>query len=277
MWAALAVSAALAAAPADAGPIQIKNDHFTYGIYGPPRKDAEVTPGDVLILAYDIEGLTVRDDGQVLYSTAMELLNKDGKSEFKENPIDRQAVNALGGSRVPGLSRITIGADTAPGEYTVRITVADKAPNVKSQPAVVERKFTVAKPGFGIILPQFGYDKPATAPPPAPPVAVPGQTLLFFFAVVGFDAKAGKTGQDMFTTDLSVELSVLDESGKPTLAKPFTGSVKAVPADGKDFWPAQFPLSLNRSGKFTVVLTAKDNQGNKTAKLELPLTVVDVK
>jgi len=74
-----------------------------------------------------------------------------------------------------------------------------------------------------------------------------------------------------------VELSVLDETGKPTLPKPFTGVVKAVPADAKDFWPAQFPLSMNRSGRYTIVLTAADKQGNKSAKLELPLTVVDVK
>ena len=47
--------------------------------------------------------------------------------------------------------------------------------------------------------------------------------------------------------------------------------------DNKDFWPAQFPLMLNRSGKFTIVVTATDKQGNKTAKLEMPLTVVDVK
>lgn len=275
MWAALIVSAAMAA-PADAGPLQIKNDHFTYGVYGSTRKDAEVIPDDVLYLAYDIDGLQITDDGKVVYTTAMELLNKDGKSEFKENPIERQAVNALGGGSLPGMSRVSIGADTAPGEYTVRITVTDRA--VKdAKPAVVERKFTVAQPRFGIILPQLGYDKPATAPPPAPPVAVPGQTFLFFFGVVGFEAKAGKTPQDQLTTDLTVELSVLDEAGKPTLAKPFSGNIKAVPPESKDFWPGQFPLSVNRSGKFTIVLTATDKQGNKTAKLELPLTVVDVK
>jgi hypothetical protein len=56
MWTTLAVSAVLAAAPADAGSLQIKNDRFTYGVFGPERKDAEVIPGDVLILAFDVVG-----------------------------------------------------------------------------------------------------------------------------------------------------------------------------------------------------------------------------
>jgi len=149
---------------------------------------------------------------------------------------------------------------------------------MKNGPSVVaERKFTVVPPRFGIILPLLNYDKPPTSPPPAPPVAVPGQQFLFFCGVVGFDAKPGKTPQDDLQTDVTLELTILDENGKPTLTKPFSGALKAVPPDAKEFWPTTFPLTLNRSGKFTIVVTATDKQGNKTAKLELPLTVVDVK
>ena len=139
MWATLAVSAVLAAAPADAAPLQIKNDHFTYGIFGAERKDAEVIPGDILILAYDIEGLTTKDDGTVRYTTSMELLDKDSHSEFKENPIERTAVNALGGSRLPCWSRVNIGTDTPAGDYTVRVSVTDKAA-ANAAPVTVERR-----------------------------------------------------------------------------------------------------------------------------------------
>ena len=277
MWAALAVSTLLVAAPTDAGQLTIKNDRFTYGIYGQERKDSQVIPGDTLILAFDIEGVKAGDDGKVSYSTAMELLSKDGKSEFKENPIDRETVNALGGSHLPCWSRVSIGTDTAPGEYTVRVTVADRS--VKGgAPAVVERKFTVVAPRFGIILTALGYDKPPTSPPPAPPVAVPGQQLLAFFMVVGFDTKPGKTAKDALQADLIVEMNILDENGKPTTAKPFNGEFKEIPPEAKDFWPVQFPLLLNRSGKYTVVFTATDKQGGKPAVTQkLDLTVVDVK
>jgi hypothetical protein len=273
MWATLAVSIVLAAAPADAGSLQIKNDHFTYGLVGSERKDAEVIPGDVLMLAFEVEGLTIKDDGSVTYSTALELLNKDGKSEFNEGPVERTVVNALGGSHLPCWSQAVIGGDVPAGEYTMRVTVADKA--VKNgPPAVIEKKFTVVAPRFGIIVPKLTY---YNSPFPAPPVAVPGQQFLFFCGVVGFDSKPGKTAQDDLLTDVILELTILDESGKPTLSKPFTGALKVVPPDQKAFWPTTFPLSLNRSGKFTLVVTATDKQGNKTAKLELPLTVVDVK
>ncbi|HVS36036.1 MAG TPA: hypothetical protein VMS17_10690 [Gemmataceae bacterium] len=276
MWATLAVSAVLAAAPADAGALQIKNEHFTYGLFGPERKDTKVIPGDILMLAFDVDGLTIKDDGTITYTTAMELLNDKGKSEFKEDPVERTVVNALGGSHLPCWSRISIGGDVPAGEYTVRVTVADKG--TKNGPsAMVERKFTVVPPTFGIIVPMLNYDKPPAAPPPAPPLAVPGQQFLFFCGVVGFDVKPGKTPQDNLQTDVTLELTILDESGKPTPVKPFTGSLKAVTPEEKAFWGTSFPLSLNRAGKFTVVVTATDKQGNKTAKVEFPLTVVDVK
>ena len=94
MWAALAVSAVLAAVPSDAGPLQIKNDRFTYGVMGQDRPDSKVIPGDTLVVAFDIDGLQVKEDGKVKYSTAMQLLDKDGKSQFSEKPVERESVNA---------------------------------------------------------------------------------------------------------------------------------------------------------------------------------------
>jgi hypothetical protein len=276
MWAALAVSAVLAAAPADAGQLQIKNDRFTYGILGQDRPDDKVIPGDTLVVAFDIDGLQVKDDGKVNYSTAVELLNKAGKSEFKENPIDRESVNTLGGSHLPAWSIVTIGTDTAPGQYTVKISVADTS--VKGgKPVAVERKFEVVAPRLGIIRAGLGYDKPPLAPPPAPPLAVPGQQLLAFFTVVGFETKTGAT-KDKLNANLHVELSIIDDSGKSTLSKPYTGDVKDISEEYKGFIPFQFPLPLNRAGKFKVRFTATDVLGKKPAVTqELDLTVLDVK
>jgi hypothetical protein len=276
MWAALAVSAVLAAAPADAGQLQIKNDRFTYGILGQDRSDDKVIPGDTLIVAFDIEGLQVKEDGIVKYSTSMELLNKAGKSEFTEKPVERESVNTLGGSHLPCWSRVSIGTETPPGQYTVKISVADTS--VKgSKPVTIERKFEVVAPRFGIILMGLGYDKPPQAPPPAPPVAVPGQQLLAFFTVVGFETKPGKT-KDKLTANVHVDMSILDDSGKPTLSKAYTGDVADISEEYKSFIPFQFPLPLNRTGKFKVRITATDKLGNKPAVTqELDLNVLDVK
>jgi hypothetical protein len=276
MWAALAVSAVLAAAPADASQLQIKNDRFTYGILGQDRPDSKVIPGDTLIVAFDIEGLQVKEDGLVKYSTSMELLDKAGQSKFKEKPIERESINTLGGSHLPCWSRVSIGTDTPPGQYTVKISVADTS--VKGgQPVTISRNFEVVAPRFGIILTGLGYDKPPQAPPPAPPVAVPGQQLLAYFTVVGFQTKAGAT-KEKLTANLHVELSILDDSGKPTLAKPYTGDATDIGEEYKAFLPFQFPLPLNRAGKFKVRFTATDKLGNKPAVTQdLDLTVLDVK
>ncbi|HBI41850.1 MAG TPA: hypothetical protein DDY78_03210 [Planctomycetales bacterium] len=277
MWAALAVSAVLAAVPADAGQLQIKNDRFTYGILGQDRSDDKVIPGDTLIVAFDIEGLQVKEDGIVKYSTSMELLNKDGKSEFSDTkPTERESINTLGGSHLPCWSRVSIGTDTPPGQYTVKISVADTS--VKGgKPVTFERKFEVVAPRFGIILTGLGYDKPPLAPPPAPPLAVPGQQLLAFFTVVGFETKPGAT-KDKLTANVHVELSILDDSGKPTLSKPYTGDAKDITEEYKAFVPFQFPLPLNRAGKFKVRITVTDKLSKKPpVTQELDLTVLDVK
>ena len=92
-------------------------------------------------------------------------------------------------------------------------------------------------------------------------MAVPGQQLLAYFTVVGFETKPGKT-QDKLTANIHVELSILDDSGKPTLAKPYTGDATDIGEEYKAFLPFQFPLPLNRSGKFNIVFTATDKLGN---------------
>ena len=105
------------------------------------------------------------------------------------------------------------------------------------------------------------------------PVVVPGagEGIWISFGAVGFGRGDAKQ------PDLTFEMRVLDESGKPVEAKPLVVHVnKDVPADAA-LVPAQFLLSLNRSGKFTVELTAADKVGSKKAQLTFPLNVQDPK
>ena len=64
-----------------------------------------------------------------------------------------------------------------------------------------------------------------------------------------------------------------DATKKPTLAKPFIGEFTSVPETHKVL-PLQFPLSLNRPGKFTVELKLTDQLAKKSSILSFPLTVV---
>ncbi len=272
MWATLAIASALSLAPAQAGKLEIKNDRITYGILGQERKETKLLAGDVFIVTFDIEGLQVKDDGRVRYSMGMELLNnKTGKAEFTKEPQELEAVNALGGSRLPAFALSEIGTETAPGEYTLKVTVSDLADKAKPT-TTLSRKFEVLPRKFGFV--RVGL---STVPgdaneagKPVPALFVPGQTFLVNFAVVGFDL------DDKKNPDLSVEMRIVDEAGKATLAKPFTGDTKDVPATFRKIVPMQFLLPVNRAGKYTIELKATDRHAKKDAAQTLTFTVIEI-
>jgi hypothetical protein len=256
MWATLALTTALHLAPAQAGTLELKNVRVTYGVLGQERKDVkELVPGDIFNVAFDIEGLQVGETGQVLYRMGMELI-KAGKKEpeFRQEPRDLEANNTLGSARVPAFARTTVGLDTPPGEYTLKVTITDRAAKQKQE---LTRSFTVVPPRLGIVqISLFAYSDNKGAAMPAPPLGVPGQAVLLHFAVVGFG---------------------LDEAGKPVLAKPFSGTTQEVSAQYKKILPMDFPIQLNRSGKFKVHMKVTDKLANKTAEQTLDLTVVEQK
>jgi hypothetical protein len=277
MWTTLALMSTLSWTPAQAGQLELKNARVTYGILGQERKDTAYLPGDMVILAFDIEGLKVAANGQVRYKMNMELTNAKGDSKYKTEPELTVAVNTLGSTRLPAFAMTAIGTDTEPGEYTMTVTVSDESnPKV---PAKLPRKFQVKKPQFGIVRSGFHTviynDKGGVVGAQnAPPVGVPGQNLMFSFTVLGFELKG-----DKMEPNVSVTMEIQDESGKAVLDKPFTGEAKNIDDEAKKLRviPFQLPIQLNRSGKFKVVVTAEDKHTGKTAKETLDLTVVEAK
>ncbi len=280
MWTTLALMSALNWAQAQAGQLELKNARVTYGILGQERKDSTYLPGDMVVLAFDIEGLTVADNGQVQYSMSMKLTNAKGEEKYKTDPQTTMAVNTLGGSRLPAFAMTAVGTDTEPGQYTMTVEVNDESAKTKKKPARLERKFTVKAPQFGIVRPSFNIvsmnERGGVAGTQvAPPVGVPGQSLLFSFTVVGFALK-GDTPQP----NVVVSMELKDEGGRAVkMPKPFTGEAKQIDDEARKLRviPFQLPIQLNRSGKFKVVVTAEDKYANKTVKETLDLTVIEVK
>ena len=269
MWATLALASALTApAQESGGGLKLSNERITYGILGQERKSDKFMPGDVFFVSFDIEGLKARPDGRIQYGIGVELLNRDGKRQFKDDPHELEGVNALGGGHHPAFALAEIGTDTEPGEYTLKVTVADRAG--KSEQSF-SRKFEVVPATLGFVRTHFTYDP--TQSLPAPPLAVPGQNLCLNFAVVGFGRDAKKE------SDLAVELQVTDEAGKPVLAKPFMGEAKGPPSKPEfvKIIPMQFFLQLNRAGKFKVVLKATDKSSGKSVEQTLDLLVQENK
>jgi hypothetical protein len=266
MWTTLTMMAALAFAPAQ-GELTLTNVRPTHGLFGPTRKDAEdlkLLAGEVLLIAFDIEGLMVKPDGEVQYSVGMEVTsNKDNKTLFKKEPEELKTISILGTNRQPAFASVEIGTDTPPGEYTLTATVTDRAGKASKK---INRKFEILPKAFGLIRLQLSYPNG----PLAPPVGVPGQTLLVHFAAIGFD-RDKKTKQPNIVATLRVL-----ENGKPTLAKDTTGAVDEL-AKEQSIMPLTFSLPLNRSGKFTVELKILDKLTNKTESQSFDLNVLEMK
>jgi hypothetical protein len=256
------VLAALTAPAADAGDLSITNVRLTHGVLGPTRSTDKVLPGDSVFLSFDLSGVTIAEDGTVKFSIGTEVVNDQGKTLFKMAPRDNEIKLSLGGNRMPGYAQVDVGLQQPPGEYTMKVTVTDRASG-KSQ--TLSRNFTVLQPDFGIVKASISSD-----PDGLHRTVVPGagEGLWVHFGVLGFNRDNG-TKQP----DVSVQLRILDESGKATQTKPLMATVKSdVPADHV-LLPMRFPLALNRPGKFTIEVTATDELSKKTSKLTFPLTV----
>jgi hypothetical protein len=137
--------------------------------------------------------------------------------------------------------------------------------------AMLTREFEVLAKDFGLVRLQL--TTVSRNPEALPPVAVPGQPIMLNCAAINF-LRDKNTDQP----DVSVQVTILDEQGKPTLAKPSSDAVdKDFPKNAIAI-PISLPLQLNRGGKFTVVVEATDRLAKKpAAKLSFPLVVMEQK
>jgi len=255
---------ALGFAEAPASAIELTNPRNTYGELGGTRVDAPLLPGDVLFVAFDIEGISINAEGNVVYTMGMELQDKAGKSIFKQEAVQKTDYVPLGGSKLPARAYITVGLDQMPGEYVLKVTVTDIA---TKDAKTLDRKFTVLPKDFGIVAVYTSVDERGQIA--SPTTGVVGQSLFVQFGIVGFARDATKK-----QPSVTIEMQPLDEAGKPTISKPGSYSADANVDEKDPGFSVRFLLPLTRPGKFTVRLKAVDKVANKTYTFDLPVAVV---
>jgi hypothetical protein len=264
MFGMLATAAALAFTPAQAGTLSLTNARTTYGEMGATRTDNRYLPEDFFFLAFDMEGLTVSPEGKVSYSMMVEVTNKNGQAEFKQDkPVDSDEIIVLGGNRMPGRAWVSLKPDQAPGTYKCRVSVTDR---INKKTAVLDRNFDVVKKEFGLITMMTTYDLERKIP--APPTGLVGQILYVHGAVTAFGRGPDKK------PNTSIVLQVYDEAKKPTVAKP---QIVVVPNDipeGNDLAFITLVIPLNREGTFTAEIKATDATTGKTASVVIPIRVL---
>jgi len=260
----------LSLAPAQGEKLALNNARSTYGVLGPERPDDKYLPGDILCVTFDIENLKADDTGLVSYKMGLETRNKKGEKQYSRDPQEIKVLLTLAGGRMPAFAVIEIGSDTPAGEYTMAVTVTDQ--NAKTTETLT-RKYEILPKAFGLTRIHATYNFfNSTQGPPAPAVGVAGQNYLMNVWAANFER--AKEGGD---PDVTAEMTVLDEEGKATLAKPFTGGFSKDVPEKLTSMPMQFLLELNRPGKFTIKLKATDRLAKKTAEATYRLTVVESK
>jgi hypothetical protein len=259
----MALAAVLAALPAQpSAGLDIKNVRPTHGMLGPTRHHLKLLPGDNLYLSFDIEGLKADAEGKVRYSLATELTDASGKVLFRQPPQNLESINSLGGGSLCAYTMVDVGPSQPAGKYGIKVTVTDRASN---QSKSFSEQFEVLPRDFGLV--RLAGSPDAEGQVPCGLLTV-GQPLWVNGLVVGFDRDAA-TKQP----NVQLELRLFDETGKPTTAKPFTGTVdKGVRADAAGV-PIQFLITLNRPGKFSATLKAVDKVSGKSATFSFPFLV----
>lgn len=258
---------ALSALPAQEGKLEIVNPRATYGHLGAPRPRSGVQAGETFHFAFDVKGMSQDKKGRVQYSMLMEVLNDKKEVVFHLGPRNATAINFLGGDTVPCAAQMDIPLDTPPGAYAMRVEITDTASGKK---VLFQAQGKVLPNDFALI--RVGTYADRECQTPTAPVGVVGETLQISFTAVNF-LRDKKSKQP----DVSVSLRVLDEQGKQVSPEALAGRAHEDIPDDLKMLAMQFGVTLNRTGRFVVEVSAKDELSGETTDVRFPISVVELK
>lgn len=244
--------------------LEIVDPRPTYGHLGAVRpKGAGLLPGDAAHFTFGVKNLKLDDAGLAKYSVAIEVRDAKGKLFYEQKPFNTIAQNVFGGDTIPNSASVSIPLNQPPTDLHWKITVkdrtTDKAVELKGEGKVLPAD-------FGIV--RVGTFADADSNVAIAPVGVVGGTIYLNFSAVNFGRGKDKK------PDLKFDLKVLDEAGKPTLAKTISGEIKDGVPDDATLIPLHFGLTLNRPGRYTAEITSRCMVGNKTATVSLPIRIL---
>jgi hypothetical protein len=232
------------------------------GALGTTRPNNKLLPGDLLLLAFDIENLKQNKEGLVQYQIAMDVTDPAGKSIYTTTPDLQGAYLAFGGTKLPANAWLPLKPELAAGAYSCKITITDAT--TKSTKELV-KAFEILPAAFanvGLVATndEAGYLH-------CPLGGVVGQPIWLNFRIVNFGRDAQTKQPDVVT-----EISVL-ENGKATNPNPLLiPPVVRLPI-GANAIENKFMLGMSRAGSFVVQIKTEDKVTQKTTTLNVPITV----
>jgi len=255
----------LCLASAQDSTLEVTNSRSTYGYLGASRpKMTGILPGDTVHFTFDIKNLKLDANGKAAYSIAIEIRDADGKISYEQKPYNAVAQNYLGGNTLPCSAHVEVPLDSKPGEVAWKVTIKDRT---SMQTATLSGKGKILPADFGLVHVGLFADVDARAPMSA--VAVVGNSAFLQFAAVGFGR-----GKDTKQPNVTFSLRILDEQGKPTMAKAMTGTIDSGVTPQDRFLTNRFGLTFNRAGRFTIELNAEDSTTGKRSQITYPIRVL---
>ena len=120
IWTTVLLAAALAAAPEEKDQLTLSHVRNTHGLLGPTRAADKLHSGDELFICFDIDGVTIDDEGKVHYSIAYEVADAKGKVLIKKEPRGLDATAGLDGDRIPAFFHLDVGLQAPPASTPSR-------------------------------------------------------------------------------------------------------------------------------------------------------------
>ncbi len=258
---AVATLALLCVAPVQAK-IEIRDVQASLGSLGPERQSAEYVAGDEVFFRFTLAGVRADEDGWTRAELRMTVTDAKGKVITRdESPF--QQVIGLGGGAVPAFASFNVGEDVPPGEYELAVVFTDL---LARESVSFKRKVVCKAEEFALVRVRFSHD--AEGQVPAPVGGLVRQQLVVRLAAVGF-ARKGEI-------DVEMEITVLDEKGKPVIPKPIRAAAHTEKPDEVKS-AASVTLSgtvgLNRPGEFVLRIVVTDKVTTKKLTFETPLRV----
>jgi tRNA A-37 threonylcarbamoyl transferase component Bud32 len=236
---------------------------LTYGAYGPPRPDHRVLPGEDIHLDLVTRGAGKDEKGNVDFSIAGELVDKDGKKWAELAPVPIKGPLYRGGSTLNSRASFELSPRQPPGEYRAKARVTDK---ITGRVVNFEHPVYVLRPEFGVVRLRLTHDQEGKLP--AGSHLTEGQQFFVQMRLVDFEHKDGRIR-------VSVTVSARDRDGKDTMLspmKPLNIDQKVEDAFGY-FDLSSGLLRTIMAGEAVITVEAEDVIGRKKVSYELPVVI----
>jgi hypothetical protein len=243
--------------------LEIRDVQTSHGQLGPERKSNEYIAGDQVYFRYTVAGFRLDEEGRIRGELRLTVKGAEGKKKL-DRKVPLQQVVALGGETMPAFASFNLDEDFPPGEYELTVELTDR---LLMESASFQRKIICKAEEFALVQVRFYQD--AAGEVPARVGGTVSQTLFVKLKAVGFDH-----GRDEI--DIEMEMTVLDEAGKPVVPKPIrAGFHNEKPDEVKkiDRINLSGTLTLNRAGNFRLRIAVTDKLTKKKVFFEAPLGV----